>query len=278
MMQNKFGWAALLLAPLLMAQTPPPATVTDAGSPVLAPQAVEFNAEPQTATGTAVLLAQQANVISVVRVDAPVAGSIPVGNASIALSVAPGTELFPILLQQRRDVRFFCTTQTQTTTYSPIRPPLITRTCLVDTNADRIFDNLAYIQLNITPTRAVSGAWETPATPHVSGGAVTISTSPIASPVPYTPLQAHRIPPVTLELTARVVGETAVVELRSREGETSVAISDQRDATQAAAMPRTLTFNGAQVELQSLVGGTLTYRIASAIPTDQALTFQPSRR
>lgn len=278
MMQNKFGWAALLLAPLLMAQTPPPATVTDAGSPVLAPQAVEFNAEPQTATGTAVLLAQQANVISVVRVDAPVAGSIPVGNASIALSVAPGTELFPILLQQRRDVRFFCTTQTQTTTYSPIRPPLITRTCLVDTNADRIFDNLAYIQLNITPTRAVSGAWETPATPHVSGGAVTISTSPIASPVPYTPLQAHRIPPVTLELTARVVGETAVVELRSREGETSVAISDQRDATQAAAMPRTLTFNGAQVELQSLAGGTLTYRIVSAIPTDQALTFQPSRR
>lgn len=99
MMQNKFGWVALLLAPLLMAQTPPsPPTVTDAGSPVLAPQAVEFNAEPQSATGTAVLLTQQANVISVVRVDAPVAGSIPVGNASISLSIAPGTELFPILL------------------------------------------------------------------------------------------------------------------------------------------------------------------------------------
>lgn len=278
MMQNKFGWAALLLAPLLMAQTPPPATVTDAGSPVLAPQAVEFNAEPQTATGTAVLLAQQANVISVVRVDAPVAGSIPVGNASIALSIAPGTELFPVLLQQRRDVRFFCTTQTQTTTYSPIRPPLITRTCLADTNADRIFDNLAYIQLNVTPGRAVSGAWETPATPHVSGGAVTIATSPITSPVPYTPLQTHRIPPVTLELTARVIGETAVMELRSREGDAAVAISDQRDSTQATAMPRTITFNGAQVELQSLAGGTLTYRIVSAIPTDQALTFQPSRR
>jgi hypothetical protein len=43
-------------------------------------------------------------------------------------------------------------------------------------------------------------------------------------------------------------------------------------------MPRTLTFNGAQVELQSLSAGTLTYRIVSAIPTDQALTFQPSRR
>lgn len=279
MMQRKFGLAALLLAPLLMAQTPaPPQTVSDSASPVLAPQAVEFNAEPQSATGTATLLTQQANVISVVRVDAPVAGSIPVGNASISLSIAPGTELFPLLLTQRREIRLFCTVETQTTVYSPIRPPLITRTCLADGNGDRVFDHLAFIQLSVTPSRTVSGSWETPPTPHISGGAVTIAVSPIPSPVPYTPLQTHRIPPVQLELTARVVGETAVVDLRSREGEATVAISDQRDAVQAASMPRTLTFNGAQVELQSLSAGTLTYRIVSAIPTDQALTFQPSRR
>lgn len=270
--------AALLFAPLVMAQTAPPQTVSDSGSPILAPQAVEVTADPQTATGTAMLLTQQADLIGVVRVDAPVAGSIPVGNASIALSLAPGTELFPVFLQQRREVRLFCTTQVQTTTYSPIRPPLITRTCLADTNSDRIFDHLAYIQLNVTPTRAVSGSWETPVTPHVSGGAVTIATAPIASPVPYTPLQTHRIAPVQLELTARVVGETAILDLRSREGEATVPISDQRDAVQAANMPRTLTFNGAQVELQSLENGTLTYRIVSAIPTDQPLTFQPSRR
>lgn len=278
MMQRRFGFAALLLAPLLMAQTPPPATVTDAGSPVLAPQPVELNAEPQTATGTAAMLTQQANVIGVVRVDAPVAGSIPVGNASISLSLTPGTELFPVLLQQRREVRLFCSTQVQTTTYSPIRPPLITRTCLADANSDRVFDYLAYIQLNVTPTRAVSGSWEAPVTPHISGGAVTLATSRITSPVPYTPLQTHRIAPVQLELTARIVGETAVVDLRSREGDATVAISDQRDSVQAANMPRTLSFSGAQVELQSLNAGTLTYRIVSAIPTDQPLTFQPSRR
>lgn len=212
------------------------------------------------------------------RVDAPVAGSIPVGNASISLSIAPGTELFPLLLTQRREIRLFCTVQTQTTVYSPIRPPLITRTCLADGNADRVFDHLAFLQLNVTPTRSVSGSWETPPTPHISGGAVTISVAPIPSPVPYTPLQTHRIAPVQLELTARVVGETAIVDLRSREGATTVAISDQRDAVQAANMPRTLTFNGAQVELQSLANGTLTYRVVSAIPTDQPLTFQPSRR
>jgi hypothetical protein len=278
MMQRKFGLAALVLAPLLMAQTPPPETVSDSASPVLAPQAVEFNAEPQSAIGTATLLTQRANVIGVVRVDAPVAGSIPVGNASISLSIAPGAELFPLLLTQRRDVRLFCTVDTQTTVYSPIRPPLITRTCLADGNGDRVFDHLAFIQLNVTPQRTVSGSWETPPTPHISGGTVTIAVSPIPSPVPYTPLQTHRIPAVQLELTARVVGETAIVDMRSREGETSVAISDQRDAVQAASMPRTLTFNGAQVELQSLSAGTLTYRIVSAIPTDQALTFQPSRR
>ncbi len=277
-MKSKLKLAAFALAPLLMAQTPPPATVNDAGSPVLEPQAIEFSTEPQTATGTTALLTQPANALGVVRVDAPVAGSIPVGNASISLSLTPGTELFLVLLQQRREVRLFCTTQVQTTTYSPIRPPLITRTCLADTNSDRIFDHLAYIQLNVTLTRAVSGSWEVPVTPHISGGAVTIATNPIPSPVPYTPLQAHRIAPVQLELTARVIGETAILDLRSREDDATVPISDQRDALQAANMPRTLTFNGAQVELQSLESGTLTYRIVSAIPTDQPLTFQPSRR
>lgn len=278
MTRHTLGFAALLLAPLLMAQTPPPQTVSDSASPILAPQPVEFSAEAQTSTGTAALLTQQANVIGVVRVDAPVAGSIPVGNASISLSIAPGAELFPLVLTQRRDIRLFCTVQTQTTTYSPIRPPLITRTCLADGNGDRVFDHLAFIQLNVTPTRAVSGSWQTPPTPHISGGAVTISVNRIPSPVPYTPQQAHRIPPVQLELTARVVGETAILDLRSREGDTTVPISDQRDSVQAADMPRTLTFNGAQVELQSLADGTLTYRIVSAIPTDQPLTFQPSRR
>ncbi|MEZ5958090.1 MAG: hypothetical protein R3C27_12875 [Hyphomonadaceae bacterium] len=272
------GLATLLLAPLLMAQTTPPQTVSDAATPVLAPQPVEISTEPQTATGTTALLTQQANVIGVVRVDAPVAGSIPVGNASISLAIAPGTELFPLLLVQRRDLRLFCAVQRETTTYSPIRPPLITRACLADGNGDRVFDHLAFIQLNVTPTRAVSGAWETPATPHISGGAVTISVSPIPSPAPYTPLQTHRIAPVELELTARIVGETAIVDLRSREGDAAVAISDQRDSVQAANMPRTLAFNGAQIELQSLADGALTYRITSAIPTDQPLTFQPSRR
>jgi hypothetical protein len=270
--------AALLFAPLLMAQTTPPQTVSDSATPILAPQATEFSADPQSATGTATLFTQQANVVGVVRVDAPVAGSIPVGNASISLSIAPGTELFPLVLTQRREIRLFCTVQTQTTVYSPIRPPLITRTCLAEGNGDRVFDHLAFLQLNVTPTRSVSGSWETPATPHVSGGAVTISVAPIPSPVPFTALQTHRIAPVQLELTARVVGETAVVDLRSREGDATVAISDQRDAVQAANMPRTLTFNGAQVELQSLATGTLTYRVVSAIPTDHALTFQPSRR
>jgi len=278
MTRHSLGFAALLLAPLLMAQTPPPQTVSDSASPILAPQPVEFSAEAQTSTGTAALLTQQANVIGVVRVDAPVAGSIPVGNASISLSIAPGAELFPLVLTQRRDIRLFCTVQTQTTTYSPIRPPLITRTCLADGNGDRVFDHLAFIQLNVTPTRAVNGSWQTPPTPHISGAAVTISVNRIPSPVPYTPQQAHRIPPVQLELTARVVGETAILDLRSREGDTTVPISDQRDSVQAADMPRTLTFNGAQVELQSLADGSLTYRSVSAIPTDQPLTFQPSRR
>lgn len=277
-MHHRFLSGALLLAPLLMAQTAPPATITDVGTPVLAPVAATFNAEPQTATGAVVLLTQQANIIGAVRVDAPVAGSIPVGNASIALSVSPGTELFPVLLEQRRNVRAFCTVAVETNVYSPIRPPLITRTCLADTNGDRVFDYLAYMQVNVTPTRSVSGAWETPHVPHVSGGTLTLATAPIASPVPFTPLQQHRIAPVTLELAARVVGETAVLDLRSREDEASASISDQREAVLATNMPRTVTFNGAQVELQSLSAGALTYRIVSAIPTDQPLTFQPGRR
>lgn len=270
--------AALLLAPWLMAQAAPPAAIIDVGSPVLVPLAIEFNAEPQTTTGAAVLLSQQANVIGAVRVDAPVAGSIPVGNASIALSLSPGTELFPVLLQQRRNVRTFCTAAVETNVYSPIRPPLITRTCLADTNGDRVFDYLAYMQVNVTPTRAVSGAWEAPPVPHVSGGAITLASAQIPSPVPFTPLQQHRIAPVMLEVAARIVGETAILDLRSREGAVSAPISDQREAVLAANMPRTVTFNGAQIELRSLSAGTLTYRIVSAIPTDQVLTFQPGRR
>lgn len=277
-MRRRLSVAALLLAPLLMAQAAPPAAITDVGSPVLAPVATQFNAEPQTTTGAAVLLSQQANIIGAVRVDAPVAGSIPVGNASIALSVSPGTELFPVLLQQRRNVRTFCTAAIETNVYSPIRPPLITRTCLADTNGDRVFDYLAYMQVNVTPTRSVSGAWEAPPVPHVSGGAITLANTPIPSPVPFTPLQQHRIAPVMLEVAARVVGETAVLDLRSREGDVSASVSDQREAILAANMPRTVTFNGAQIELQSLSAGTLTYRIVSAIPTDQPLTFQPGRR
>jgi len=183
-MRRRLSVAALLLAPLLMAQAAPPAAITDVGSPVLAPVATQFNAEPQTTTGAAVLLSQQANIIGAVRVDAPVAGSIPVGNASIALSVSPGTELFPVLLQQRRNVRTFCTAAIETNVYSPIRPPLITRTCLADTNGDRVFDYLAYMQVNVTPTRSVSGAWEAPPVPHVSGGAITLANTPIPSPVP----------------------------------------------------------------------------------------------
>src|SRR5690606_26020404 len=144
------------------------------------------------------------------------------------------------------------TPQVQTTTYSPIRPPLITRTCLADTNSDRIFDHLAYIQLNVSPTRAVSRSWETPVTPHVSGGAVTSATAPIASPVPYTPLQPHRAAPVQRDRPARIVGATASPELRTRGGDATVALSDQRGAVQAVNRPRTLTFNGAQAELQSL--------------------------
>ena len=54
---------------LLMAQVAaPPATVSDVGLLVLAAQPVEFNAEPQTATGTAVLLTQQASVVGAVVV------------------------------------------------------------------------------------------------------------------------------------------------------------------------------------------------------------------
>ena len=279
MRQWKVFVAALLLAPLLMAQTtPPPANITDNGAPVLEAQGVEFSADPQTATGTAILLSQQADVIGVVRVDAPVAGSIAVGNASLSLRITPGTELFPVLLQQRREVRLFCTVATDVTVLTPLRPPLVTRTCLAETNGDRVFDHMGYMQINVTPTRSPAGAWQTPPAPHVSGGAVTLATAPIPSPVPFTPLQQHRIGPLTIEITTRIVGDTATTELRSREGETSAPINDQRLNTIAANMPRTITLNGAQIEMQSLSAGTLTYRVVSAFATDQPIAITNGAR
>ena len=270
--------AALLLAPLLMAQTTPPVSITDNGAPVFEAQAVGFSADSQTATGTAVLLSQQANVIGVVRVDAPVAGSIAVGNASLALQLRPGTELFPVVLQQRREVLIFCTVATDVTVLTPLRPPLVTRTCLADTSHDRIFDYMGYMQINVTPTRNVNGAWETPPVPHVSGGAVTLATTPIPSPVPFTPLQQHRIAPVTIEITARIVGEVATVDLRSREGDASAPINDQRITTVATNMPRTITLSGAQIELQSLSAGTLTYRVVNGFATGQPIAVTNGAR
>ena len=270
--------SALLLAPLLMAQTTPPTTITDNGAPVFEAEAAQFPAGPQTATGTAILLSQQANVIGVVRVDAPVAGSIAVGNASLALELRPGTELFPVVLQQRREVRLFCTVTTDVTVLTPLRPPLITRTCLAETNGDRVFDYLGYMQINVTPARSVSGAWETPPLPRVSGGAITLATAAIASPVPFTALAEHHIAPVTLEVTARIIGETTTVDLRSREGEAGAPINDQRVTTVAANMPRTITLSGAQIELQSLSAGTLTYRVAAAFATGQPIAITNGAR
>lgn len=281
-MRRLSALSALLLAPLLMAQTTapaPPATVTDNAVIVLAMQPATFASEPQTATGgTAVLLTQQANVFGVVRVDAPVAGIIPVGNFSLSLEVRPGTELFPLALVQRQDAHIFCTTTVTTTTVNPLRPPIATRTCLVDTNSDRVFDYLGYIQVGGPPGRSVSGAWETQVAPRVSGGTATISTTQIASPVPYTPLQTHHIAPLTLELTARVVGETVTVDLRSREGEASAPVTDQRETVLKANMPATAALYGAQVEVQSLNEGVLTYRIVSAMPTEQPIALRGRAR
>lgn len=278
-MRRNAAWlAALALAPLLMAQATPPATITDNGAPVFEAQAVQFSADAQTATGTAVLLSQQANLIGVVRVDAPVAGSITVGNASLALQVRPGTELFPVVLQQRRDVRLFCTVASDVTLLTPLRPPLVTRTCLAETNGDRVFDYMGYMQISVTPTRSVTGAWETPPTPRVSGGAVTLATAAIPSPVPFTPLPQHHIAPVALEITARIVGDTATVDLRSREGDASASINDQRVTTVATNMPRTIALSGAQIELQSLSAGTLTYRVVGAFPTGQPIAITNGAR
>ena len=134
------------------------------------------------------------------------------------------------------------------------------------------------MQISATPTRNVSGGWQTPPVPHVSGGTVTLATSAIPSPVPYTPLQTHRIEPVTIEMTARIVGETATLDLRSREGETSAPINDQRANAIAANMPRTITLSGAQIELQSLAAGTLTYRVLNAFPTDQPIAITNGAR
>ena len=75
--------AALLLAPLLMAQAAPPAAITDVGSPVLVPIAIEFNAEPQTTTGAAVLLSQQANVIGAACIVDRANGKADVGGLKL---------------------------------------------------------------------------------------------------------------------------------------------------------------------------------------------------
>ncbi len=264
---------ALVLAPLVMAQTPPPATISDVGSPALAPAPPTVNVEPQTASGTAVLLQQQAFVIGVVRTDAPVAGSIPVGNASLSLDLPAGAELYPVVLRQRRDVRLFCTSQTALNVTNPLRPPLVTRTCLAETNGDRVFDNIAYMQVAATATRSVSGAWQPAPVPHVGGGAITISTTRISSPVPFTPVQQHAIAPVIVEVTARIIGDVVNIELRSREGDVTAPLSEQRTTAAKASLPRTVTLQGAQIELQALTEGTLTFRVVSGFPTDQPLAF-----
>ena len=271
MKRSAFG--ALLLAPFIMAQTAQPAIVTDFASPALAPVAAQFPAEPQTATGTAVLLTQQALVVGAVRTDAPVAGAIPVGNASLTLALPAGTELFPVALQQRRGVQLFCTPETTSNVTNPLRPPLITRTCLANTNGDRVADHLAYMQVNATASRAVSGAWQMAPVAHVGGGEITIATAPIASPVPLTPMQQTTIAPVVVEITARIIGDVANIEVRSREGEASAPLSDLRTTVAKATMPRTVTLFGAQIELQSLENGVLTYRIVNGFSTDQPLVF-----
>lgn len=263
----------LALTPLLMAQTSPPATISDFASPVLAPVPAQFSTEPQTATGTAVLLSQQALVVGAVRTDAPVAGTIPVGNTSLTLALPAGTELFPVALQSRRGVQLFCTSQTTSTVTNPLRPPMITRSCVANTNGDRVADNLGFMQVSVTSSRAVSGAWQMGAVPHVGGGDVTIATAPIASPVPLTPLQQTNIAPVTVEVTARMIGDIANIEVRSREGDVSAPLSDLRTTVAKATMPRTVTLYGAQIELQSLEAGTLTYRIVNGFATDQPLVF-----
>jgi hypothetical protein len=265
--------AACVLAPFIMAQTAPPATISDFVSPVLAPLAAQFATEPQTATGTAVLLTQQALVVGAVRTDAPVAGAIPVGNASLTLALPAGTELFPVALQQRRGIQLFCTPGTTANVTNPLRPPMITRTCLANTNGDRVADNLAFMQVNATASRAVSGAWQMAPVPHVGGGDVTIATAPIASPVPLTPVQQTSIAPVVVEITARIIGDVANIEVRSREGDVSAPLSELRTTVAKATMPRTVTLYGAQIELQSLESGTLTYRVVNGFATDQPLIF-----
>jgi hypothetical protein len=273
MRRYAFAALSLALAPFLMAQTAPPATISDFVSPVLAPVAAQFSAEPQTATGTAVLLSQQALVVGAVRTDAPVAGAIPVGNVSLTLALPAGAELFPVALQNRRGVQLFCTPATTATVTNPLRPPMITRSCLANTNGDRIADNLGFMQVNVTASRAVSGAWQMGPAPHVGGGEVTIATAPIASPVPLTPAPQTSIAPVVVEITARIVGDVANIEVRSREGDVSAPLSELRTTVAKATMPRTVTLYGAQIELQSLENGTLTYRVVNGFATDQPLVF-----
>jgi hypothetical protein len=109
--------------------------------------------------------------------------------------------------------------------------------------------------------------------PHVGGGDVTIATAPIASPVPLTPVQQTSIAPVVVEITARIIGDVANIEVRSREGDVSAPLSELRTTVAKATMPRTVTLYGAQIELQSLENGTLTYRVVNGFATDQPLIF-----
>jgi hypothetical protein len=261
------------LAPLLMAQAPASPTANDLATPAVAPVAAEFNTEPQTGTGEIVLFSQEARVIGAVRVDAPVSATIPIGNASIQVDVRAGAELYPVALQQMRDVRAFCSTQTTMNVTNPTRPPLIARTCLADTNSDRVFDNIGYMQVNVTIPRAVSGQWQTPVVPHVGGGQVFWLRTQIASPAPFTPLQTHSIAPVIVDVTARPLNGIAVVEMKSREGDARAQLNDQRENVRAEYMPRTINVHGAQVELQSLADGALTYRVINGFPTEHALAF-----
>jgi hypothetical protein len=263
----------IALAPLLMAQAPASPTANDLATPAVAPVAAEFNTEPQTGTGEIVLFSQEARVIGAVRVDAPVSATIPIGNSSIQVDVRAGAELYPVALQQMRDMRAFCSTQTTMNVTNPTRPPLIARTCLADTNGDRVFDNIGYMQVNVTIPRSATGQWQTPIVPRVGGGQVFWLRTQIASPAPFTPLQTHSIAPIIVDVTARPLNGIALVEMKSREGDARAQLNDQRENVRAEYMPRTINVHGAQVELQSLTDDALTYRVINGFPTEHALAF-----
>lgn len=265
----------IALAPLLMAQaqTPQSPTVADLGTPAVAPVATTFNTEPQTGSGEILLFSQEARVIGAVRLDAPVAAVIPVGNSSLTVDLRAGAELYPVAMQQLRDVRAFCSPQTTMTVTNPTRPPLISRTCVADTNGDRVIDIIGYMQVSVTIPRTVSGQWQTPTVPHVGGGQITWLRAPISTPLPFTPLQTHSIAPVVVDVVARPLNGIAIVEMKSREGEARAQLNDQRESVRAETMPRTINLHGAQIELQSLTDGVLTYRVISGFPTEHALAF-----